>query len=115
MGINLGLSPAHALNVALVLISMSGHVSPQFHVVQDDEFSTVIFMRISYVPPQWAKLVVEKYFGPNTEWYKVTDTWDVPELKPASVAHVPRVPALAPNTEENLMSIPGHQKYHTID
>jgi len=40
-GVNLGWSPKHASSVPLVLNLDSGHVSPQFHVVFDDWFSTV--------------------------------------------------------------------------
>ena len=44
-GIYIGHSPFHAGSVALVLNPETGHVSPQFHVVFDDEFSTVPFIR----------------------------------------------------------------------
>ena len=37
-GIYLGHSPFHAVSLALVLNPETGHVSPQFHVVFDDEF-----------------------------------------------------------------------------
>ena len=37
----LGRSPDHAGNVALVLNPSLGHVSPQFHVVFDDNFSLI--------------------------------------------------------------------------
>ena len=40
-GVNLGWSPKHASNVPLILNLDSGHVSPQFHVVFDDWFTTV--------------------------------------------------------------------------
>ena len=40
----LGHSPFHAGAVALVLNPATGHVSPQFHVVFYDEFSTIPFM-----------------------------------------------------------------------
>ena len=39
--VNLGLSPKHASSVPLVLNLTTGHVSPQFHVIFDDSFSTV--------------------------------------------------------------------------
>jgi Integrase core domain. len=41
LGIYLGMSPEHASSVALVLNLQTGLVSPQFHVVFDDDFSTV--------------------------------------------------------------------------
>ena len=40
-GLHLGWSPVHASTVPLVLNLGTGHVSPQFHVVFDDWFSTV--------------------------------------------------------------------------
>ena len=57
MGIYVGRSPAHASNIALVLNPRTGHVSPQFHVVYDDDFTTVPYLRTGQVPPHWAKLV----------------------------------------------------------
>ena len=41
LGIYLGHSPLHAGSVALVLNPSSGHVSPQYHIVFDDNFTNV--------------------------------------------------------------------------
>ena len=41
----LGPSPFNAGLVALVINPATGHISPQFHVMFDDDFSTVPFMR----------------------------------------------------------------------
>ena len=41
LGIYVGHSPYHAGSVALVLNPKTGLISPQFHVVFDDDFSTV--------------------------------------------------------------------------
>ena len=57
VGIYLGQSPAHAGSVALVLNPMTLHVSPQFHCVFDDDFSTVPYMRKSEMSPNWTELV----------------------------------------------------------
>ena len=56
-GIYLGHSPCHAGSVALVLNLRTGHVSPQFHVVFDDEFSTVPYLSGNEVPPNWENLL----------------------------------------------------------
>lgn len=40
-GLYLGQSPEHSSTVGLILNIRTGHVSPQFHVVHDDLFSTV--------------------------------------------------------------------------
>jgi hypothetical protein len=39
MGIYVGRSPSHADNVSLILSPRTGHISPQFHVVYDDDFT----------------------------------------------------------------------------
>ena len=57
LGIYVGHSPAHAGIVALVLNPNTGLVSPQYHVVYDDQFSTVHHMQYLTVPPNWAQLV----------------------------------------------------------
>jgi hypothetical protein len=57
MCIYVGRSPSHASNVALILNSRTGHVLLQFHVVYDDDFTTVPYLRTAAVPPHWAKLV----------------------------------------------------------
>jgi hypothetical protein len=57
MGIYVGQSPSHASNVALILNPRTGHISPQFHVVFDDDFTTVEYLCKMTVPPHWAELV----------------------------------------------------------
>ena len=57
LGIYVGHSPEHAGTVALVLNPRTGHVSPQFHVIFDDLFTTVPFMNKSQLPPNWDELV----------------------------------------------------------
>ena len=51
VGIYLGQSPYHAGNVTLVLNPRTGHVSPQYHMVFDDDFNTVPHMLAGTVPP----------------------------------------------------------------
>ena len=51
LGIYLGRSPAHAGNVALVLNPNTGLVSPQYHVVFDDDFTMAPHLRKGMVPP----------------------------------------------------------------
>ena len=49
-GIYLGHSEFYSRSVALVLNPATDHVSPQFHMVFDDEFSTVTFIREGKIP-----------------------------------------------------------------
>jgi hypothetical protein len=57
MGIYVGRSPSHAANVSLILNPRMGHISPQFHIVYDDDFTTVPYLQTTTVPPHWAALV----------------------------------------------------------
>jgi hypothetical protein len=57
MGIYVGRSPSHASNVALIFNPCTGHVFPQFHVVYNNDFTTVPYLRTAAVPPHWAELV----------------------------------------------------------
>ncbi len=53
----LGHSPFHAGSVALVYNPSTGHVSPQYHVVADDDFTTVPCMEAGTIPPHWSDLL----------------------------------------------------------
>ena len=71
----LGHSPLHAGSVALVLNPGTGHVSPQYHLVFDDEFSTVRHLRAGTVPRNWRELVESSSFSSTEEQYSLDDTW----------------------------------------
>ena len=47
----LGHSPFHTGNVALVWNPTTGRVSPRYHVVFDDDFTTVPYMEADTLPP----------------------------------------------------------------
>ena len=66
LGIYVGHSPVHAGSVALVLNVTTGHISPQYHVALDDDFSTVPALRDGTSPTHWKELARD-----NSE--KVTD------------------------------------------
>ena len=67
-GVYVGMSPNHASSVALVLNLATGHVTPQYHVVFDDDFSTVQYLRTGERPPFWEELVRD-----NTEHFGIVD------------------------------------------
>jgi len=56
VGVYLGQSSEHASSVPLVLSTTTGLVSPQFHVVFDDKFSTVDCLHSNKLPANWADL-----------------------------------------------------------
>ena len=62
----------------MVLNPKTGLVSPQFHVVFDDDFTTVPHLRKGTVPPNWAKLVESSSEKSTSEFYDLTKTWFAP-------------------------------------
>jgi hypothetical protein len=56
-GIYLGVSKHHSATVHLVLNPATGDVSPQYHVLFDDHFSTV-FSNNNFDPTVWESLVI---------------------------------------------------------
>ncbi len=80
VGIYMGHLPVHTGLVALVLNPTTRHILPQFHVVFDDTFSTVLFMCNQTVPPHWAELVqnstklaTEENFDRAKTWFQTID------------------------------------------
>ena len=58
-----GMSPNHSSNVPLVLNLKTGSISPQFHVVFDDFFSTVMSLPEEDNPPaDWETIFDESRF-----------------------------------------------------
>jgi hypothetical protein len=82
MGLYIGCLPSHAANVSLILNPRTGHVSPQFHVVFDDDFTAVPYLRTATIPPFWAESVsASSKLHVYTE--RQVDTWQsLPELMP---------------------------------
>jgi len=75
LGIYVGRSPYHAGSVALVLNPRTGHVSPQYHLVFDDDFSTVPFMHSNDVPDHWEALVKSSTELATDEDFSLVETW----------------------------------------
>jgi hypothetical protein len=75
VGIYLGHSPCHAGSVALVLNPRTLRVSPQYHIVFDDEFSTVPFMKNGEVPPHWSDLVKKSAELATDEDFDAATNW----------------------------------------
>ena len=53
LGLYLGNSPHHAGSVALILNPRTLHISPQFHVIYDDNFTTLSYLNSTISPPNW--------------------------------------------------------------
>ena len=59
----------------MVLNPATGHVSPQFHVVFDDEVSTVPFMREGTITPNWEYLVQCRSQSGAPDNIDLKETW----------------------------------------
>ncbi len=75
IGVYLGHSPMHAGSVALVLNPQTGHVSPQFHIVFDDIFSTVSHMREQTIPPTWEDMCKNASESATEEAFDLAESW----------------------------------------
>ena len=58
-GVNMGFNKIHSTKVKLVLNLLTGSISPQFHVVFDDMFSTVMSSTAAD-PEVWIRLVTSR-------------------------------------------------------
>ena len=75
VGIYLGHSPCHAGSVTLVLNPRTLHVSPQYHVVFDDNFSTVPYMRTGEIPDHWSTLVENNLESTTDKQFELANIW----------------------------------------
>ena len=90
-GVYLGRSPHHSGNVALVLNPRTGNVSPQYHVVFDDEFTTIT-CGPEKPPPNWTEFArmnsEQLYIDDDKEIRSLDKEWchpvDYPEGVPAA-------------------------------
>ena len=100
-GVYLGRSPSHAGNVALVLNLETGLVSPQYHVVFDDEFTTVQYLASLTPPPNWSKLV-QKYREVSTDFKDdhLNMRWLYPTSVPPSDFELSKTTKLYEGAEE---------------
>ena len=76
VGIYLGHSPCHAGSVALVFNLKTLRISPQFHLVFDDKFATVPFMRNGEIPPHWEALVKSSTSLSTPEDFDLAKSWE---------------------------------------
>jgi hypothetical protein len=107
LGIYLRRSPSHAGSVALVLNPRTGHVSPQYHVVFDNLFTMVEYMKKSEVPPHWTELV-SKSERITDEDYDLTKTWLFPEADSGDIAMQTNTNILPTDTNDATFTAPSN-------
>ena len=85
LGIYLDKSPFHAGSVALVLNPKTGHVSPQYHLVFDDDFTTIPYLNSNAenpeVPSHWQALCESSTECSTSESFNLEDTWFQKQLE----------------------------------
>ena len=65
----------------MVLNPETGHVSPKFHMVFDDEFNTVPFMREGTITLNWTDLVQHSSQSDAPENIDLRDNWFTPDIE----------------------------------
>ena len=98
-GVYLGLSPEHTSNVSLIFNIKTRHVSPQFHVVYDNDFTSITSGHTQPWPQLFKNLFqTNQSKSPEAfEEFSHVDNFDIPtsvsstaspaDATPASVAH----------------------------
>ena len=113
-GIYLGHSPCHAGSVALVLNLKTGLVSPQFHVVFDENFTTVPYLSSIAPPPNWTHLLQHSTEKTTIEAQQLSYKWlhpDVPDNTPDNIQ-----PINHPNvTDQPSPSLPGEHQHKALE
>ena len=74
IGVYLRHSSFHAGNVALVWNPTTGRVSPQYHVVFDNDYMTVPYMEAGTLPPNWEDLIEHSCETATAEDIKLADS-----------------------------------------
>ena len=75
IGVYFGHSTFHAGSVALLWNPTTGGVSPQYHVVIDDDLSTMTYMKHRTLPPNWEDIVKYSSEKATTKDVNLADTW----------------------------------------
>jgi hypothetical protein len=71
----LGHSMFHAGSVALVYNPSTGHVSPQYHVVFDDDFTMVPYTEEGTIPPHWSDLLQSSSELASKQAFNLAQAW----------------------------------------
>jgi hypothetical protein len=66
----------HAGSIALVYNPSTGHVSPQYHVVFDDDFTMVLpYMEAGTIPPHWSDLLQSSSELARKQAFSLAQAW----------------------------------------
>jgi hypothetical protein len=63
------------MTAALVYNPSTGHDSPQYHVVFDDDFTTVPYMEAGRIPPHWSDLLQSSSELASKQAFNLAQAW----------------------------------------
>ena len=106
-------SPFHVVSVALFINPETGYVSPQFHVVFDDEFSTAPFMREGTIPPNWIYIVQRISKICSLDIIGLKETWFTPYIEEDPRETPTHVLIVTPDNNLNIITLSYH-KYNRV-
>ena len=75
MGAYVGRYPIQVGNVSIILNISMGHVSPQFHVVLDENISTFLSIKNGSVPDSWKFICKNNRELATNEDFNLADLW----------------------------------------
>ena len=65
----------------MVLNPKTGHVSPQYHIVVDNDFTTVPYMISGDMPPNWSELAKRSSDLSTLEQFDTAKNWFEQDLE----------------------------------
>ena len=105
VGMCVGKSPFHDLSTSLVMNASTGLISPQFHCIFDDSFTTVASIRNGHEPPNWNNLARHSHSYTHKPDFTKTNLWKMNASPKTSIP--PHLPAT--NSEPLGFGIPSSQ------
>ena len=107
-GMYLGLSSHHSSNVAWVYNLKTKNISPQFHLVFDDNFTTCDTYKTDKLPDNWDNLYKNKryemQFDNDNKWH-LDSSWDTQETKQTLDTYLPEAAKLPRESMPDLTTI----------
>ena len=107
-GMYLGLSSHHSSNVAWVYNLKTKNISPQFHLVFDDNFTTCDTYKTDKLPDNWDNLYKNKryeiQFDDDNKWH-LDSSWDTQETKQTLDTYLPEAAKLPRESMPDLTTI----------
>jgi hypothetical protein len=85
VGVCLGNSPHHASSVPLVYSTTTGLVSPQYHVVFDDKFTTINCLHTNKIPDNWPQLFTSSAISYVDEDFTKTNFYNTSSFESSDV------------------------------